>query len=122
MVEFFFTGFSSSFTCGESWRRAIEINESILCVPLWRHIKFFFFFFWWETCVPLMCFMLRGETEIPLQCIYSREVIVDHLLGDVLPLYPHHMEEYKDLILKRVILAPTNKESHQLNEEILAEL
>ena len=48
--------------------------------------------------------------------------MVDHLFGDVLPLYPQHMEEYKDLVLKRVIPAPTNRETHQLNEEILAAL
>ena len=32
--------------------------------------------------------------------------MVNHLFGNVLPLYPHRLEEYKDLILKRVMLAP----------------
>ena len=32
------------------------------------------------------------------------------------------MEGHKDLVLKRVILAPTNRETHQLNEKTLAAL
>ena len=30
--------------------------------------------------------------------------------------------KYKDLVLKRILLAPTNRETHQLNEEIFAAL
>ena len=48
--------------------------------------------------------------------------MVHHLFGDVLPLYPHSIEEYKNWILKRVILAPTNRETHELNDEILSDL
>ena len=115
--------------------RTMEITESILCVPFWRDIKFFFslvenmrasdvLYAEWvlrigngtESTTP------KGEIEIPQQCIYSREEMVHHLLGNVLPFYPKHMEEYKDLVLKRVILAPTNRETQQINEEILVAL
>ena len=48
--------------------------------------------------------------------------MVDHLFGDVPPLNPQHMAEYKDLVLETDILSSANTEIHQLNEEILVAL
>ena len=48
--------------------------------------------------------------------------MVHQLFGNVLPLYPDYMEEYKDLLLKRVALAPTNTAIHQIYDDILAVL
>ena len=48
--------------------------------------------------------------------------MVDHFFGDILQSQPDHMEEYKDLVLKWVMMAPTNTETQWLNEEILAAL
>ena len=105
----------------------MEINKSVLCVFFWRQIKFFslvmnmfasdVLYTEWVLCIG------NGTEqkliEIPQQCIYTKEEMMDHLFGDELPLYPHRLEEYKNFILKRVVLAPTNKDFHQLNEEIL---
>ena len=114
--------------------RAMEISESILCVPFWRDIQVYSLVENMRASDPLYAeWVLRigngteptnaeGEIEIPRQCIYEREDMVNHLFGDVLSLFPDNIEEYKNLILKRVILAPTNRETHQLNDQILSDL
>ena len=53
---------------------------------------------------------------------FKKEEMVDYLFGKVLPLYPHRLEEYKDLVQKRAIFAPTNTEEHRLNDETMATL
>ena len=115
--------------------RAKEITEiiAIVCMPLWRDTKVYSLVENMRASDVLYAEWVlhigngteptnEGKIEIPQQCIYSKEEMVHHLFSDMLPLYSQHMEESKDLVLKRVILTPTNRETHQLNEEILAAL